>query len=67
VWAAVPPVFTRLNDRHGPDTVNSTMAAVKCNNFGATVGQSRQLMQTCGVPRGAAVAKSLSGLVRQSN
>ena len=37
------------------------------NNFGAAVGQSQQLMQTFDVPRGAALAKSLSGIARQSN
>lgn len=36
-------------------------------NFGAEVGQPQQLVQTTGRHRGAAAAKSLSGLARQSN
>lgn len=40
---------------------------IVCNNFGAVVGQSQQLMQTFDFPRGAARAKSLSGLTCQSN
>jgi len=40
---------------------------IECNNFGAAVGQSQQLMQTFGISRGTALTKLLSGLTRQSN
>jgi hypothetical protein len=40
---------------------------VRRNNFGAPASQSQQLTQAFDFPRGVAIAKSLSGLTRQSN
>jgi hypothetical protein len=45
----------------------SRVRIFESDNFGAAVGQSQQLMLTFDVPRGAALAKSLSGLLCQSN
>lgn len=39
---------------------------VESNNFGAAIGQSQQLVPSTGESRGAAPAKSLPGLKRQS-
>ena len=39
---------------------------VESDNSGAAVGQSQQFMQAFDTRRGAAIAKSLSGLTRQS-
>lgn len=39
----------------------------QCSKFGASVGQLHQLMHASKTRRGAAPAKSLSALTRQSN
>lgn len=40
---------------------------VRCSKFGVPVGQSHELMHASKTPYGAAPAKSLSALTRQSN
>jgi len=61
------PALALIGKRMCPLAKTCQVSLGACSKFGASVGQLQQLMQNFDFPRGAALAKSLSGLTRQSN